>query len=183
MMTRRINRNKLPGSPVKGGPEYVLIGKLQRAHGVTGEIVLGVMTDFPERITAGKLIYLGGDHTPHKISGVRPFHDHLLITLNEIHNREEVAEFTNLDVFARVQDLPNLEDGRYYHHQLIGLNAMREDSTSLGSVQDIIVTGANDVYVVVDAAGNETLLPAINSVVLKIDLETKSIVVRPPEWE
>ncbi len=79
--------------------------------------------------------------------------------------------------------LPNLEDGRYYHHQLIGLNALREDGTSLGSVQDIIVTGANDVYVVVDAAGNETLLPAIDSVVLKIDLETKSIVVRPPEWE
>jgi 16S rRNA processing protein RimM len=183
MMTRRIYRKKIPGSPVTGEPEYVLIGKLQRAHGVTGEIVLGLMTDFPERINAGKIIYLGGQHTPHKITGTRPFHDHMLITMEGIRNREEAAELTNLDVFVRIRDLPALDDGRFYHHQLIGLNVLREDGSLLGSIQDILVTGANDVYVVVDTAGNETLLPAVDSVVLKIDLESKSIVVRPPEWE
>jgi 16S rRNA processing protein RimM len=183
MMTRLYTRNRKPGSPVTGEPEYVLIGKLQRAHGVTGEIVLGVHTDFPERIKTGKTIYLGDQHLPKKLTGVRPFHDHLLLTLEGIRNREEVAELTNLEVFARVSDLPDLEDGRFYHHQLIGLNAVLENGLSIGTVQDILVTGANDVYVVVDPAGHETLIPAVESVVLRIDLESKSILVKPPEWE
>jgi 16S rRNA processing protein RimM len=183
MMTRLIIRNRKPGSPVIGEPEYVLIGKLQRSHGVTGEIVLGVLTDFPERIKTGKTIFLGNHFLPKKITGVRPFHDHLLLTIEGIHNREEAAELTNLEVFVKVRDLPDLADGHYYHHQLLGLNVELEDGTSIGSVQDILETGANDVYVVEDTAGNETLIPAVESVILRIDLNSKSIVVKPPEWE
>lgn len=182
-MTRLNTRNRKTGSPKTGEPEYVLIGKLQRAHGVTGEIVLGVKTDFPERIKAGKIFYLGNQYLPKKITGVRAFHNNLLLTMEGIRNCEEAAELTNLEVFVRTSDLPDLEEGRYYHHQLIGMNVILEDGSTIGSVQDILVTGANDVYVVLDAAGHETLIPAVDSVVLRIDLESKSILVKPPEWE
>jgi 16S rRNA processing protein RimM len=183
MMARIINRNTKTGSPDKGEPEYVLIGKLRRAHGVTGEIVLGIVTDFPERIKSGKTVYLGNRHTPSRITGCRSFHKDLLITLEGFHNREEVAELTNHDVFVRTSELPPLPDGQLYHHQLIGLSALREDGFSLGTVTEILSTGANDVYVITDSEGRETLIPAVESVVLKIDLESGKIIVRPPEWE
>jgi 16S rRNA processing protein RimM len=183
MMTRIPTRIRASGSPQKGEPEYVLIGKLQRPHGVTGEIVLGLMTDFPERIKAGKTIYLGGHHSPRKIAGTRPFHDHMLITLEGIKNREEAAELTNLEMFVRTEDLPVLTDGRFYHHQLIGLKVLLQDGSSIGTVTEIIETGANDVYIVKDAEGNETLLPAVESVILSVDLSSGTILVKPPEWE
>lgn len=160
-----------------------MIGKLQRAHGVTGEIVLGITTDFPERIKRGKVIYLGADHSPRKISGARPFHTNVLITLEGIRNREEAAELTNLEVFVRIDELPALSEGQYYHHQLVGLKAVLEDGTEIGTVTEIMETGANDVYVIADPAGKEILLPAIDSVIIKIDLPAKQMVVKPPVWE
>ncbi len=176
-------RNNRTGSPQRGEPEYVLIGKLQRAHGVTGEIVLGITTDFPERITRGKVIYLGADHSPRKISGARPFNTNVLITLDGIRNREEAAQLTNLEVFVRIDELPPLSEGQYYHHQLVGLKAVLEDGTEIGTVAEIMETGANDVYVIADPAGKEILLPAIDSVIIKVDIPAKQMVVKPPEWE
>lgn len=182
-MTRLQNRMGKSGSPVKGEPDYVLIGRLQRAHGVAGEIVLGLSTDFPERIKSGKVIYLGRDHWPRKISGARQFHENLLITMEGVYNREEASELTNMEVFVRTSDLPSLPDGRFYHHQLIGLKAIREDGTPIGEIREIMETGANDVYVVVDTNGHETLLPAIDGVIGPIDLDKRTMVVNPPEWE
>ncbi len=176
-------RNNRTGSPRRGEPEYVLIGKLQRAHGVTGEIVLGIRTDFPERIKRGKVIYLGSDHSPRTISGARPFHTNVLITLDGIRNREEAAELTNLEVFVRIDELPALAEGQYYHHQLVGLKAVLENGTEIGTVTEIMETGANDVYVVADPSGKELLLPAIDSVIIRVDLPAKQMVVNPPEWE
>jgi 16S rRNA processing protein RimM len=107
----------------------------------------------------------------------------MLITMDGIRTREEAAELTNLEVFVRTDELPALAEGQYYHHQLIGLKAVLEDGREIGTVSEIMETGANDVYVVTDAAGKETLLPAIDPVILKIDLTAKQIVVKPPEWE
>jgi len=183
MMIGNPNRAGKTGSPQKGEPEYVLIGKFQRAHGVAGEIVLGIDTDFPERIRPGKLVYLGNQHTPRKITGTRPFHDRLLVTLEGIHSREEVAELTNLQVFVRISDLPPLDKGRFYHHQLIGLPVLTENNGEIGTIKEILETGANDVFVVVDENGKENLLPAIDSVILDIDIKLGRVLVKPPEWE
>lgn len=182
-MTRLINRTKKPGSPILGEPEYILIGKLQRSHGVTGEIVFGVQTDFPERVTTGKTVFLGNKHQPIKITGMRPFHNNLLLMFEGIKNREEAALLTNQEVFVQTKDLPELAGGLYYHHQLIGQSAVLEDGKSIGKIREIIITGANDVYVVEDPEGHEILLPAVDSVILDIDLKNKTVKVKPPEWE
>jgi len=182
-MTRQINRVKIPGSPLTGEPEYVLIGRLQRPHGVTGEIVFGIHTDFPERVTTGKIVFLGNKHLPRKFTGIRPFNNNLLVTFENIKNREEAAELTNLEVFVLTKDLPKLENGQYYHHQLIGIKAVLEDGTSVGTLREILVTGANDVYVMVNLVGQEILLPAVESVILDINLETRFMKVKLPEWE
>lgn len=182
-MVRHFNRMKKSGSPDIGEPEYIVIGKLQRTHGVTGEIVLGIQTDFPERITSGKTVFLGKNYKPFKITGTRPFNNNMLITLDGIKNREEAAELTNLEMFVLTKDLPELADGRYYHHQLIGMTVVDDNEQVLGNVRDIIVTGANDVYIIQDEKGIELLLPAVDSVIVEVNLNTRTMRVKPPEWE
>jgi 16S rRNA processing protein RimM len=70
---------------------------------------------------------------------------------------------------------PELPEGEYYHHQLVGLNVVTDEGHELGVLADILETGANDVYVVRAADGNETLLPAIPSVVLEVKLADRQM--------
>ena len=78
-------------------------------------------------------------------------------------------------VYVRADDRPPLAEGEYYHHELIGLRVVDESGDILGILVQILDTRANDVYVVRPQAGPEILLPAIESVILDIDLEKGEI--------
>ena len=171
------------GSPQSGGPVFLAVGQLHRPHGVRGEIEMKILTDFPERLVPGKVLYVGEKHARHRISSVRPKGAGLLIGLEGYTDRDQVAVFRNLTLYVRSDELPSLPPGEYYHHQLLGLQVVTESGESLGRLTEIIETGANEVYVVTDAAGQEQLLPAIESVILEISLERGEIRVRPQEWE
>ena len=101
----------------------------------------------------------------------------LLLKLEGYDNPEDVRELAGLDVFAAVKDLPTLQAGRYYHHQLIGLRVF-EGEEDLGVLAAIMETGANEVYIIDQADGQELLIPAIPEVILKVDLEQKRLEVR-----
>jgi 16S rRNA processing protein RimM len=74
--------------------------------------------------------------------------------------------------------LPELEQGEFYQHQLIGLHVVDERGEMLGRITGIIETGANDVFIVQDEDENEILIPAIDSVVINIDLGANQIRIR-----
>lgn len=78
--------------------------------------------------------------------------------------------------------LPPLPEGEYYHFQLIGLTVLDENGTKIGVLNEVLTTGANDVYLVVDEEGKEILFPAIQSVIIQTDLEHQQMIVRPQEW-
>ena len=158
-------------------PAYVLIGRLQKSHGVRGEITLRLMTDFPERIRRGKVIYVGSDFQPNKITGTRWKNDLLLLKLEGFDSPESVRELVGKEIFSAVKDLPSLSEGRYYHHQLIGMRVF-EGEEDLGVLAAIMETGANEVYIIDQADGQELLIPAIPEVILKVDLEQKRLEVR-----
>jgi 16S rRNA processing protein RimM len=86
----------------------------------------------------------------------------------------------NQFVLVRADDRPALPEGEYYHHQLIGLLVVDEREIALGELVEIMQTGANDVYVVRLRAGGELLIPAIDSVILAVDLERAEIQVQLP---
>jgi len=100
-------------------PAYVLIGRLQKSHGVRGEISMRVFSDFPERIRRGKIIYLGSDFQANKITGTRWKNELLLLKLEGFDNPESLRELVGKEVFSAVKNLPPLPEGKYYHHQLI----------------------------------------------------------------
>lgn len=159
------------GSPPLGEPEYLVVGFVRRPHGVKGELIMDIHTDFPDRLKTGMTVYVGENYQPTVIASRRPHAKGLLIRFRGVKTPEEAGLFRNTWVYVPTADRPKLPEGEYYHHQLIGLNVVTDEGQDLGILADIIETGANDVYVVRDADGKETLLPAIPPVILDIQLK------------
>ena len=166
------------GSPIPGEPEFLVVGKLGRPHGIHGEIVMDVYTDFPERLEPGVSIMVGPQYQQVRITYKRPHSRGMLLSFEGYKRRDEVAALRNLLVYVPTADRPQLENGEYYHHQLLGMGVIDESGNMLGTIVRIHETGANDVYVVHDESGAELLIPAIESVVLDIDLEHQQLHVR-----
>jgi 16S rRNA processing protein RimM len=176
-------KNIVTGSPRTGEPVYLVVGKIRRSHGIHGEVLMEVLTDFPDRLKPDCTVYIGEDHKPFRIVSRRKQSQELLLSFEGITVPEETAWLRNQLVYFQEKDIPPLPAGRYYHHQLVGMAVVDELGASLGKLTEIIETGANDVYVVVNEEGKETLLPAIAAVVVDIDLEMKVMRVRLQAWE
>lgn len=178
-MTRRIPAPapaNAAGSPKSGEPAFLAVGKLRHPHGVRGEILMEVYTDFPERLQPGSLLYLDAAE-PIELVKCRPHNDGLLLTLQGYTTPEAVGQLRNRLLYVRSDDRPPLEDGEYYHHQLIGLRAVSESGEELGVVKEILETGASDVLVVRPELGAELLIPVRDDFVRHIDLDSRRITV------
>ncbi len=164
------------GSPPEGEPEYLVVGFLRRPHGVKGEILMDVHTDFPERLKTGKTVFVGDSYRPMVMASLRPMGAAgMLVRFRGTKTPEEAGQYRNTWVYVPTADRPALPEGEYYHHQLIGLNVITDEGRALGVLVDVLETGANDVYVVRDAEGNETLLPAIPAVILEVALADRQM--------
>ena len=157
-----------PGSP-DGEPVYLVVGFLRRAHGLRGEMIMDLHTDFPERLRSGRELLVGDEHKPMALSSVRPHARGMLVKFKGIETPEDAAQFRNQWVYVKATDVPSLPEGQIYQHELFGFTVEDEDGNSLGELVEILETGANNVYVVRNELGKEILLPAIPSVVLEID--------------
>ncbi len=170
-------RSQPTGSPETSEPVFVLVGILRRPHGLHGESLVSVETDFPERLKKGLKLFLGQDHTPLTIRSSRAIGDSLLLAFEEFSDRESLVRVRNEPLFVRSADSPQLPAGQIYQHQLIGLEVFTQDGSLLGKLAQVIETAANDIYVVRSAQKKEILLPAIRDVIRKIDLENKRMTV------
>lgn len=165
------------GSPSKGEPVYLAVGLLRKPHGVHGEILMEVYTDFPERLNDGTTVLLGGKHKPATIRHIRHHNDGLLLSFDGVETPESAGLLRNQMVYVKTATRPALPAGQYYHHQVIGMTVVDDSGNELGRLTEIIETGANDVYVVSSGAGKELLLPSIKQVVLDVDVETNRMIV------
>jgi 16S rRNA processing protein RimM len=158
----------IPGSP-DGEPVYLAVGFLRRAHGVHGEMIMDLHTDFPERLRHGRELFVGEEHKPMILAGARSHAKGMLIKLKNVESPEDTVPFRNHWVYVKSSDIPALPEGQIYQHELFGFKVVDENENPLGELVEIIETGANDVYVVKDESGKEILLPAIPSVILDLD--------------
>lgn len=165
------------GSPVPSEPVFVLVGIMRRPHGLRGEILVSIETDFPERIKKGTQLYAGEDHHQLTVSSRRTHSDGLLLAFEGRTTKESVAEFRNLPLFVPVAELPPLQTGQYYQHQLLGMQVLDEQGELIGALAQILDTGANDVYLIREQSGGELLLPAIRDVIREVDVEHKRMTV------
>lgn len=170
-----MTNEKKQGSP-KGESIYLAVGFLRRPHGVMGEIIMDLHTDFPERLKPGRKLYLGPQHEAFTLGSVRNHGNGMLIKIRGCDTPESVGKYRNTWVYTKSTEVPALPEGQVYKYELIGLNVIDDSGNELGSVTEIIETGANDVYVV-RADKKEILLPAIPDVILKVDMQKKLITV------
>jgi 16S rRNA processing protein RimM len=166
------DKNETSGSP-NGEPVYLTVGFLRRPHGVHGEIVMDLHTDFPERLKRGRKLLVSEDHTPLSIQSVRTHQNGVLIKFSGIDTPEDAGKFRNQWVYVKASEVPPLPEGKLYQHELFGFKVVDENDNPLGELVEIIETGANNVYVVKDGSGRELLLPAIPSVILDLDAERR----------
>jgi len=166
------------GSPSGGEPAFIAVGKLRHPHGVHGEILMEVYTDFPDRLQPGVILYRGEEAMPLRLIKCRQHGKGLLMTFEGFSSPEEIGQFRNQIVYVKSIDRPSLADGEYYHHQLIGLCVITRDGKTLGTVTEILETGASDILVVHPESGPEILIPVVDSFIHEINLDRCEITVQ-----
>jgi len=165
------------GPPTAGGPAYFIVGKVRRPHGVHGEVKAEIYANFRGRLNPKEVVYIGEKHSKLVIASRRPYDEGLLLGFEGVTTPEQAGWYRNQILSIAASELSELPDGEFYFHELFDLEVRDEQGNLLGTLTEIIETGANDVYVVRDASGREILIPAIPSVVLDVDLEAKMMKV------
>jgi 16S rRNA processing protein RimM len=150
---------------------------VRRPHGVRGELRVELLTGYPERLSHHEVLYLGPDLRPYRLESVRLHKDLALVKLVGCEDRDQADLLRGQLVQVPFEDAVPLEEGEYYHFQVIGAEVVTEAGETLGQVAEVLETRANDVYVVLGPRG-EVLIPAVEHVVQEIDLEAGRIVVR-----
>jgi 16S rRNA processing protein RimM len=166
--------------------KWVLIGEIVGPHGNRGEVKVIPHTEFPERFEQMEKVRLFRPDIEepfalYPLEGARWHKGALMLKLQGIEDISGAEKLRNMLIKVGLDELMPLPPGRYYIFQLIGLECVTPSGQKLGTITDILQTGANDVYVVKPYPGvtkqREILLPVIEDVVLEIDLDGKRVVV------
>jgi len=183
------SNRKERGSEAQGSalePRYLVVGQVDGAHGLQGEIKVKLLTDDPHRFDQLDQVFLGVDDeepTARKFWGYRLHKDRALLQLEGCNDRATAQALRGLLVQVPVEDAIPLDEDEYFEHQILGLSVWTVDGTCLGIIDEIIYTGANEVYVIQDPTPGrpEVLIPAIKDVVLEVDLDAGRLTVDLPE--
>lgn len=155
----------------------VVVGRITRAHGLRGEVAVEVRSDNPQRFADGAVVLTD---TARELT-IERAHRHggrLLVKFRGIDDRTAADSLRGASLVVPESWLPELPPGEYWPFQLEGCELVTESGRTLGVVSDVIPNPANDLWVAVDAAGAETIVPAIGDVVVDVDVADKRIVVR-----
>lgn len=160
----------------RANKSLLVVGRVVAPRGVAGELKVDLQNSAADRFSGLKRVLLGEAQTPH---GVRQARVHLgqgLLLLAGVDNREAADELRGATVYAYQDDLAPLEQDEFLMSDIIGLKVVTDEGEALGEVIEIIVTGANDVYVV-RGAQTDLLLPAIKPVILSVDVPAGTMTV------
>lgn len=173
---------KLLNKPIEDR-ENILIGKIIGVHGLKGTNKLLSYAESLSIFKPGSSILVrrpDGREKPYTIVWVRPHSKNALMCLKGVANRDAAGALVGSQVFIDKAELPELEEDTFYWFDLIGLDVFTTEEKYLGRIESIIQTGSNDVYVVKNRNA-EVLIPALESVVLTIDLENGRMQVDLPK--
>ena len=155
------------------------VGKIVNTHSLKGEVKVISSTDFEEqRFEKGtELLITRGNQVVKEVTveSYRIHKNNLLVKFVGIDSIEEAEKLKNLQIKIDSENIGELEENEYYFHEIIGCEVFDENGKSLGEISEILTPGANDVWVIKSQNGKEILIPYIEDVVKKIDVENKKI--------
>lgn len=160
--------------------ELIIIGRIVGTHGYKGTVKVESQTDFPQRFNDLKTIkLLHAKKTVEMVVEACGQHKGLiLMKLQGIESKEEAQLYRNALLCINEEEIYPLPEGYYYHFQLVGLAVYDMEKGYLGTLKEVLETGANDVYVVDSEAFGEILIPALKQVILEVDLTAKKMQIK-----
>jgi 16S rRNA processing protein RimM len=157
----------------------VIVGRIRSAWGLRGDVGVEVLSDAPERFAVGSVLWLKGK--PTRVEYARKSKRGITLKLDAANNRSQAEALRGEDLAVLLEQVEPLPDGTYYHFQILGMCVLTNDGEQLGIVNEIIVTGSNDVYVVHQEGRRDILIPALPDVVLDVNLDTATMLVDLPD--
>ena len=166
--------------------DLIAVGKIVGAHGLKGMVKALFFSG--DAFDPGASVLLEGPSGETKsfgVAGCRPNKKAFLLSLEGIDSREGAEALRDHRIVSRRSDLPQTDPGVYYWVDLIGMDVFEKDGRRLGRLDSIMETGSADVYVIKGDAANqaktEILIPALESIVLNVDTEAKTMMVSLPQ--
>lgn len=158
---------------------YLRVGVISSTHGIKGEVKVFPTTDDPNRFKELKKAFLdtGKESLLLEIEGVKFFKQMVILKFKGIDNINDIEKYRGKDLLISREDAVKLEEGEFFIYDLIDSEVVTDEGEALGTLVEIMTTGANDVYVVKTPAGKEILIPSIKECILDVDVENKKILV------
>lgn len=165
----------------------LVVGRVVKAHGISGEVVVEVRTDDPDaRFTPGVALRgraRGGAERMFSIESVRDHAGRLLIRLAGVADRNAADALRGTVFIVDTADLPAIDDpDEFYDHELEGLRVVTVDGTAVGAVREVLHTAAGELLAIkADADDREILVPFVGAIVTSVSRETGIVVIDPPD--
>lgn len=159
--------------------EFLTVGQIINTHGIKGEVKVYPLTDDVRRFRKLDVIYI--DEIEKKVSWCKLQPDKIILKIEGIENPEEAYMYKDKYIQIKRDNAVKLESDRYFVADIIGSRVIDENNKELGIVFDVIFTGSNEVYWVKGKNKEDVLVPALKSVVSKMDMENKLITIKPVE--
>ncbi len=159
--------------------EYFRVGVITNSHGVRGEVKVYPTTEDINRFKKLKKVFLDnkGTYQELNIIGVKFVKNMVVLKFAEYDNINDILQFKNMDLYVDREHAIPLNEGEFYIADMIGADVVTDTDEHLGTLKDIMKTGANNVYIVNGDNGKDILLPDIDECILSKDVENKLIKV------
>ena len=153
--------------------DMLRVGVITSPHGVRGEVKVFPTTDDAARFKTLKQVVLdtGKETISLEIEHVKFFQNMVILKFKGYDNINDIEKYRSKDLLIRREQAVELEEDEYFIADLIGLAVVTDAGEALGTVKDVMETGANDVYIVEMKDGRELLLPAIGDCILDVNLD------------
>ena len=156
-------------------PGRIAVGRINGVWGMKGHVKVFPLSTNPERLKADSVVFVGG--RPTKILEVVTPQGYPIVRFQGYPDRTAAERLRDTLIEIDEADLPPLPDGEYYVDDLAGLDVVTIEGEAVGSLTEVLGTGANDVYVVTRPGKKDALIPAIGDIVISVDLEAKRMVI------
>lgn len=164
-------------------PDFVVVGRITRPHGIRGEVRV-IPVDVPaERLLELDAAYVRpggeGERVRREVRRARVATDCVLIAFSGIDSRDAAETLRGAWVEIPGSQVKPLPEDEYYVFELIGCRVYTVEGDEVGEVADVLPTGANDVYVVKRPGKRDVLVPAVKVMVKDVDVDARRIVIDP----
>lgn len=159
--------------------EYLVIGEVLKPQGVRGEIKVRPITCDIGRFEGLKEVWLeaGGEYGARSVRVTRMDEDAVYLKFDGVDDRDQAEKLRGQFLYVDRAHAVELEEDENFIVDLIGLQGIDDEGGEYGTLIDVMQPGGNDVYVFRDEKRRETLVPALKTAILKVDLQARTVLM------